>query len=90
MTTQGGLTLLLPPDVDGVRRRNSIVATNPLTRAPAVLFPRPADDSGPSAVLQSDTRGCPVTETLKCVIKVLKLYFWVHRTFSNFLINWFQ
>ena len=41
MTTQGGLTLLLPPDVDGVRRRNSIVATNPLTRAPAVLFPRP-------------------------------------------------
>ena len=95
MTTQGGLTLLLPPDVDGVRRRNSIVATNPLTRAPAVLFPRPGlsrpgHDSGPSAVLQSDTRGCPVTETLKCVIKVLKLYFWVHRTLSIFLINWFQ
>ena len=51
---------------------------------------RPGHDSGPSAVLQSDTRGCPVTETLKCVIKVLKLYFWVHRTLSIFLINWFQ
>ena len=37
-----------------------------------------------------DPRGCPVTETLKCVIKVLKLYFWVHRTLSIFLINWFQ
>ena len=26
-------------------------------------------DSGPSAVLQADPTGCPLTETLKCVIK---------------------
>ena len=78
-TKGGGLTLLLPLDVDGVRRRNSIVATNrPHPSAGRVVSEtchRPAHDSGPSAVLQSNPRGCLLAETLKCVIKVLKLYF---------------